>query len=110
MSRTLAIYAGRLPAEAELVCCWRSCKIEQVCPRVDHRMLWPPVASSDHQGARVLAVVKAPRYARPPLRGADGLDDGSAHAHPDWLLSVDAKSRTPKMLGSTICLDSLGFG
>ena len=28
-------------------------------PWVDRKMLWPPVASSDHQGARVLAVVKA---------------------------------------------------
>ena len=59
-------------------------------------MLWPAVASSDHQRARVLAVVKAPRYARPPLRGAHGLDDGSAHARPDWLLSVDAQSPTPR--------------
>ena len=38
------------------------------------------VAPSDRQHARVLTAVKAPRYARPPLRGADGLDDGSAHA------------------------------
>ena len=30
--------------------------------------------------------VKARRFAPPPLRGADGLDVGSAHARPDWLL------------------------
>ena len=32
------------------------------------------------QRARVLTAVKARRYAPPPLRGADGLDGGSAHA------------------------------
>ena len=41
-------------------------------------------ASSDHQRARVLADVKARRSA--PLRGAHGLDAGSAHARPDWLV------------------------
>ena len=48
-------------------------------------------ASSDPQLRRVLAVVKARRSAPPPLRGALGLDDGSAHACPDWLLSDDAQ-------------------
>ena len=38
--------------------------------------------SSDPQRARVLAAVKARRSAPPPLRGADGLDAGSAHAGP----------------------------
>ena len=32
------------------------------------------------QRARVLTAVKTRRYAPPPLRGADGLDGGSAHA------------------------------
>ena len=36
------------------------------------------------QRARVLTAVKARRCAPPPLRGADGLDCGSAHARPDW--------------------------
>ena len=49
-------------------------------------MMWSPVASSDEQRGRVLALVKAPRYARPPLRGVDSLDEASAHARPDWLL------------------------
>ena len=48
-------------------------------------------ASSDPQLRRVLAVVKARRSAPPPLRGALGLNDGSAHACPDWLLSDDAQ-------------------
>ena len=43
-------------------------------------------ASSDRQRARVLAGAKARRSAPPPLRGAHGLDAGSAHARPDWLL------------------------
>ena len=47
--------------------------------------------------------IKAPRYARPPLRGADGLDAGSAHARSDWLLRDDAKSCPPYMLWSTTC-------
>ena len=42
-------------------------------------------ASSDRQRARVLASFKARRSAPPPLR-AHGLDAGSAHARPDWLL------------------------
>ena len=36
------------------------------------------------QRALVLTAVKARRCAPPPLRGADGLDGGSAHARPDW--------------------------
>ena len=43
-------------------------------------MLWSPAASSDRQRRRVLARVKVRRYAPPPLRGADNLDAGSAHA------------------------------
>ena len=34
-----------------------------------------------NQHDRVLAGVKARRYAPPPLRGADGLDTGCAHGH-----------------------------
>ena len=51
-------------------------------------MLWSPAASSGQQRARVLTGVKAPRSARPPLRGADGLDAGSAYARPDWPLTT----------------------
>ena len=54
--------------------------------RVDRKMLWSPAASSSQQRARVLTDVKARRFAPPPLRAADGLDVGSAHARPDWLL------------------------
>ena len=54
--------------------------------RVDRKMLWSPAASSSQQRARVLTDVKARRFAPPPLRGADGLDVGAAHARPDWLL------------------------
>ena len=53
---------------------------------VDRKMSWSPAASSSQQRARVLTDVKARRFAPPPLRGADGLDAGSAHARPDWLL------------------------
>ena len=49
-------------------------------------MMRSPVASSDEQRARVLALGEAPRYARPPPCGVDSLDEGSAHARPDWLL------------------------
>ena len=49
-------------------------------------MLWSPAASSSQQRARVLTDVKPRRFAPPPLRGADGLDVGSAHARPAWLL------------------------
>ena len=49
-------------------------------------MSWSPAASSSQQRARVLTDVKARRFAPPPLRGADGLDAGSAPARPDWLL------------------------
>ena len=55
------------------------------------KMLWLAGASSDPQLRRVLAVVKARRSAPPPLRGALGLDDGSAHACPDWLLGSAQK-------------------
>ena len=55
---------------------------------VDRKMLWSLAASSSQQRARVLTDVKARRFAPPPLRGADGLDAGSAHARPDWLLST----------------------
>ena len=89
---------GRQPTRVSAGCC-RARGTERICPQVDRKRLGPPVASSGHQRARVLAVVKAPRCARPPLRGADGLDDGSAHARPDWLLSVDAQSRSPRCCG-----------
>ena len=52
-------------------------------------------ASSGQQRARVLTGVKGLRYAPPPLRGADALDAGSAHARPDWPLDDDARSDAP---------------
>ena len=72
--------------------CSRARATAEFWTRVDRKRLWSPAASSTEQRARVLTGVKAPRYARPPLRGADGLDAGSAHARPDWLLRDDAKS------------------
>ena len=47
------------------------------------------------QRARVLAAVKALRCAPPPLRGAEGLDGGSAHARPDCLLHDGASIPAP---------------
>ena len=45
-------------------------------------------SSSDSQRARVLTAVKARRSAPPPLRGAHGLDAGSAHARPGSCLTM----------------------
>ena len=44
------------------------------------RTQWSPAASSGQQRTRVLTNVKALRSTPPPLRGAVGLDAGSAHA------------------------------
>ena len=66
--------------------CSRARATAEFWTRVDRKMLWSPAASSDRQRARVLASVKARRSAPPPLRRAQGLDPGSAHARPDWLL------------------------
>ena len=54
--------------------------------------------SSDPQRARVLAAVQARRSAPPPLRGAHGVDTGSAHARP-VLLSDDDQFPTPASEG-----------
>ena len=43
--------------------------------------------------------VKARRFAPPPLRGADGLDAGSAHARPDWLLPTMLTHTPPTCCG-----------
>ena len=51
------------------------------------------------QRARVLTGVKARRFAPPPLRGADGLDAGSAHARPDWLLLTMPTHTPPTCCG-----------
>jgi len=66
-------------------------------------------ASSGEQRARVLALVKAPRYARPPLRGVDSLDEGSAHASSRLALADDAQSRGPTCCGGrrTVQKDAL---
>ena len=71
--------------------------------RVDRKMLWSPAASSSQQRARVLTDVKARRFAPPPLRGADGLDVGSAHGSSRLALADDAHSYTPYMLWSPAC-------
>ena len=65
-------------------------------------------ASSDPQLRRVLAVVKARCSAPPPLRGALGLDDGSAHACPTPAHIGRCPTLTPYMLWSTTCPDSVG--
>ena len=67
--------------------------------RVDRKMLWSPAASSSQQRARGLTSVKALRFASPPLRGADGLDAGSAHARPDWLLLTMPTHTPPTCCG-----------
>ena len=67
--------------------------------RVDRKMLWSPAASSSQQRARVLTDVKARRFAPPPLRLADGLDVGSAHARPDWLLPTMPTHTPPTCCG-----------
>ena len=67
--------------------------------RVDRKILWSPAASSSQQRARVLTDVKARRFAPPPLRGADGLDVGSAHARPDWLLPTMPPHTPPTCCG-----------
>ena len=61
------------------------------CGRRRHRQ--------DQQRARVLTGVKARRCAPPPLRGADGLDAGSAHARPDWLLPTMPTCAPPTCCG-----------
>ena len=46
---------------------------------VAHPASKPRAVGRAHQHDRVLAGVKARRFAPPPLRGADGLDAGCAH-------------------------------
>ena len=82
------------------VCC-RARGTDRNWTRVDRKMLWSPAASSSQQRARVLTDVKARRFAPPPLRGADGLDAGSAHGSSRLALADDAHSYTPYMLWST---------
>ena len=50
----------------------------------------------------MLAGVKGLRYAPPPLRGADALDAGSAHALKTWPLDDDARSDAPFEIARTI--------
>ena len=75
----------------ELGWCSRPRGTGQFRTRVDPKMLWWPGHRPTHSFGVRGAVVKARRSAPPPLRGALGLDDGSAHACPDWLLSDDAQ-------------------
>ena len=51
------------------------------------------------QRARVLAAVKTRRCALPLLRGVEGLDGRSAHAHPDWFLHDGASVPAPTCCG-----------
>ena len=85
--------AGTLPR------CCRARGTDRNWTRVDRKMLWSPAASSSQQRARVLTDVKARRFAPPPLRGADGLDAGSAHARPDWLLPTMLTHTPPTCCG-----------
>ena len=64
--------------------CWRAADCAGFSLAVDHKMLWLGWRRRSEQRARVLTAVKARRCAPPPLRGAGGLDRGSAHARPDW--------------------------
>ena len=79
--------------------CCRARGTDRNWTRVDRKMLWSPAASSSQQRARVLTDVKARRFAPPPLRGADGLDAGSAHARPDWLLPTMLTHTPPTCCG-----------
>ena len=89
---------GLVLALVLLVCC-RARGTDRNWTRVDRKMLWSPAASSSQQRARVLTDVKARRFAPPPLRGADGLDAGSAHARPDWLLPTMLTHTPPTCCG-----------
>ena len=84
--------------DREVTCC-RARGTDRNWTRVDRKMLWSPAASSSQQRARVLTDVKARRFAPPPLRGADGLDAGSAHARPDWLLPTMLTHTPPTCCG-----------
>ena len=79
--------------------CCRARGTDRNWTRVDRKMSWSPAASSSQQRARVLTDVKARRFAPPPLRGADGLDAGSAHARPDWLLPTMLTHTPPTCCG-----------
>ena len=79
--------------------CCRARGTEGNWTRVDRKMVWSPAASSSQQRARVLTDVKARRFAPPPLRGADGLDVGSAHACPAWLLPTMPTHTPPTCCG-----------
>ena len=90
-----------LPAQLfePLSACCRARGTDRNWTRVDRKMSWSPAASSSQQRARVLTGVKARRFAPPPLRGADGLDAGSAHARPDWLLPTMLTHTPPTCCG-----------
>ena len=94
------LFSGRVEGHRDgWTQCWRARATEGIWTRVDRKMLWPPAASSDRQRARVLTGVKARRCAPPPLRGADGLDAGSAHARPGWLLPTMPTPTPPTCCG-----------
>ncbi len=89
--------------------CWRARGSEGDATPADHKMLWSLAASSSQQPARVLTGVKARRCAPPPLRGADGLDAGSAHGSSRLALADDAHSYAPYMLWSPSCPGAFTF-
>ena len=82
--------------------CSRAPGTDESWARVDRKMLWSPAASSDRQRRRVLARVKARRYAPPPLRGAGNLDAGAAHAL-RLAPCLTMPNHDPYMLWSTTC-------
>ena len=98
-ARLSAVHALFRYAALEHPECWRARGPAKFWTRVDRKMLWSPPASSAQQRARVLTGVKARRYAPPPLRGSDGLDAGSAHARPDWLLPTMPTHAPPTCCG-----------
>ena len=89
---------ARQASEGRGYCC-RARGTDRNWTRVDRKMSWSPAASSSQQRARVLTDVKARRFAPPPLRGGDGLDAGSAHARPDWLLPTMLTHTPPTCCG-----------
>ena len=83
----LAVVEKRLDAGGGVMECSRPRGSDQFEPGADHKMLWWP----GHRPTDILGVCSPPSRRVATLRGALGLDDGSAHACPDRQLSDDAQ-------------------
>ena len=79
--------------------CWRAPECAGFSPTVDHKVLWS-VGAVEADSVRVCSPPSRRVAAlRPPLRGADGLDGGSAHPRTDWPSSDGATTYTPTCCG-----------